>query len=457
MMRTKIIIPDILVMDGLTILKLLRNFGHLIININIDFGAFKYTFRYTIANYLAKYSSKSLIQMSVAVEHMRFFENIQKPFINLKSLYMGACCFGRDLLPFNSIFPNLQSLRLGHNQYENTSAFIIHYFSLTEFALYDLRESFNQNDIEKLLKLNPQLEKLDIRPADRFSNVQFIERLKKCCPKIKQLELGCPRTIIYDLELTQLDQIEKLTIKDVYELNIPLTFSKLKYLEIGSNEEYVTSRDISVFIGKNPHLTSLKFELSNIVDLTHFFRIESLLMNIEELNIGVLKQDIPSDDLINFLTRNRSLKRFSLTARFKNIRQFYNAIISMNTEFKIRNKAIEFILTRVIDHSSIKYVLRVLTMGSLPFYERKEDRDNDYLYDRINYPYNNRLLECCSYDESPHLISQKYDEYINAAVNYCDNKISRSKKYSPEMLANLNIGPGNPHASTEWLMSYYYY
>lgn len=402
---------------------MLRNFGHLIMNARIifTFGHNKYghnTYGKMIESYLAEYASDALVHIAFGSSAFYFFQNIQKPFTNVKTLHMNECFFEREL-PFNRNFPNLQSLKLGMNQIKYSSAIKLHFLALTDLALHDplyMGYWFDKNDVEDLLKLNPQLEKLELRLHHGYCP-QFISRLKQYCPNLKHLGLGSPDPISFreGFEPVHFDQIEKFTLKDIEEMSIPFSFSKLQSLEIRISDKNVRSTDILNFIGRNPHLTSLKLELSHIVGLSHFFRDERLLLNIEDLRIGILRKDIPSDDLLYFLTRNRSLKRFSLTGKCTRFRHFYNAIISRDIEFKIRNKAIEFTVTKTKDESSVKYVLRFITRGGkhgLPYDLEQDVRDEDY-GDHCD----DRIIECCSYNESPHLISHKYDEYINALYN----------------------------------------
>ena len=209
-------------------------------------------------------------------------------------------------------------------------------------------------------------------------------------------------------------------------------FGKLQHLTIRSTEG--NSDDIFNFIRNNLRLTSLEIDLRNNIELIDFFRIENLLSNIEELKMRISREDIPADGLMNFLTENRSLKKFSLIGRWKNFRQFVIAIISRHNEFKIRNKAIEFIVTKTTDHSSMKFVLRLITKGS----DWKTDEEIREIWDanfNFNFDFENRLVECCTYDESTHLTTHTFDEYINTLRNKMEkigierNRIDRAMSY----------------------------
>lgn len=362
--------------------------------------------------YLADYASGSLIQLKLA-RHPSFrpypciFEIIQKPFNNLESLCVVACEFGSEL-PFNRIFPNLKYLKLGKNSYHYTSAIRLHFSALTDLALHDpwSLKKFDQCDVKELLRLNPQLEKLELCLEMKFGP-QFITWIKEACPNLQHLGFGF-LNVSFDFpyehyEPCDFNQIEKLTLKKVSEIRVPFTFSKLKYLELDIFTFPISSRDISELIVRYPHLISLKLEVStNLFDLNDFFRIEHLLLNFEELRIEILNDDIPSDDLMHFLTRNRSLKRFSLRTLSLNFHHVYNAIMFGNSEFKIRNKAIEFNILRTTDNCSKTFVFRELKM--------------------LHY---SDISELCTYDESRHLLLQKYDEYEKGLITVLKKTIPK--------------------------------
>lgn len=378
-----------------------------------------------LKEYFVEYGPDSFIQMSLA--HVTdIFENVKKPFKNVKSIHMEHCYFGREI-SFNRIFPNLQSLRLGDNSYLCLSAFQIHFTSLVELAIHYCEE-IDEATFEKIFKLNPQLEKLELFYPWNDCTFKFISCIKECCPNLQYFGLGglLPVDFKYVTESFHFDQVVKFAQKNTLKFDIPFTFRKLKHLTVRmSYDRSISNEDISNFLNENEQLTTLELEVWNFVDLSHFFRNKILLSNIEELTIGILKIDIPSDSLIHFLTQNRSLKRFSLTGRLKNFRHFYNTIISRNNEFKIRNKAIEFTINRTIDQTPVKYVLRFVSKGS---YEYQFESDEERLYRKYciaNYWYfrstvtrieENLLLECCTIYESTHLISKKYNEYKNDLI-----------------------------------------
>lgn len=68
------------------LLKLLRNFGHLIRNLGIHVRTLNDKLCIEIENYLVKYCSNSLQRLILVSKSKLLFENLQKPFQNIKQL-----------------------------------------------------------------------------------------------------------------------------------------------------------------------------------------------------------------------------------------------------------------------------------------------------------------------------------------------------------------------------------
>lgn len=188
-------------------LKLLRNFGHLITNLHLDYKLF-YLNIHTwngppivhplckeIEHYLEEYCSESLRQISfqsnVNINHHEVLKDVQKSFKNVKIVHTQLCRFG-DVLPFNKVFPNLNTLKLGSNQYENRSAIRVHFPSVENLWFFDKifligGAKFKEEDIEEMLKLNSQFKSSLLYLKDVY-NSNFIARLKEYCPNIQLLQ-----------------------------------------------------------------------------------------------------------------------------------------------------------------------------------------------------------------------------------------------------------------------------
>lgn len=184
--QEKIRQPDIFVAVAVTAFKLLRTFGHLIKNLHINFLLFENSVLHEmIVKYLTEYCSECLNQFSVDMcPNKCLFKFIQRPMTNLKTLHVEKCFIGNELA-FNTIFPILETLKLGTNRYTNPSAIRVHFPTVKNLYFSDDNafgsKKCQENDIDELLKLNPQLEKVLLILQNNY-NSNFVQRLNKYCP-----------------------------------------------------------------------------------------------------------------------------------------------------------------------------------------------------------------------------------------------------------------------------------
>lgn len=170
-----VIEPDICVTNGVIALKIVRLFGHLIMNLHLDYQLFyvrkgdphsDVKFCKFIDYYLSEFCSESLHEISLqgsfrTAKHY-CFEDAHKPFVNVKKVHTERCAFG-EKLPFNKVFPNLRTLKLGYNTWTHPSAIRMNFNSLENLWFYDknyniAQMDFKEEDIEEMLRLNPQIQ-----------------------------------------------------------------------------------------------------------------------------------------------------------------------------------------------------------------------------------------------------------------------------------------------------------
>lgn len=107
--------PKIFIGSPLMLLKLLRNFGHLIRNLGVEFVHLNAKICNGIEIYLVEYCSDSLQRFTFTCQNLRLFENLQKPFKKLIALKVEAPLDGkRNHYQFinDCNLPNLQYLFL---------------------------------------------------------------------------------------------------------------------------------------------------------------------------------------------------------------------------------------------------------------------------------------------------------------------------------------------------------
>lgn len=144
--------PNICITNPAIILKLLRNFGNMLINITVNFRSFSVEGCVEIENYLAEYCSNSLELLSLSFNPSRIvFQGSSIPFIRVIRLRVEIN-YTEDLRSFlnlNGMFPNIQYLFFQDYsgiQYYDTIAFgnMEHFSLYTDSLVADTPISFNK-------------------------------------------------------------------------------------------------------------------------------------------------------------------------------------------------------------------------------------------------------------------------------------------------------------------------
>lgn len=323
--------------DPVKILKLLRNFGHVISHIflNIEKDCHDYNFRPAlvihIESYVAKYCSKSLRRF-LLVEPPRFlFKENQTPFINVESInfsYYRRLCE----VPFSTIFPSLQHIELdiSHSIWYDI---VIAIPSMKKLSI-DVTKSrenraleLEENGIKELLKLNPQIEDLELIIHSKFTDVLF-QGFNENLPKLQRFSLAMRA----NFQRYHSDSVIDFKMRPLSKfINIPCTFSKLERFEYDyycDNAIETIESCIFDFIAENKYLKSITLT-SVRSEISKLFQLDSVLKNIEELNVEIFYSDFPplsSDLILNLFSQSQSLKKLTLTA-YENVFENLNDLV----------------------------------------------------------------------------------------------------------------------------------
>lgn len=193
------------------VLQLLRNFGHLIRDLHINFALFSEKLCEKIEQYLTKYCWQSLnfLSLSCHPTQMLFNGTIERPFTNVYNIKMECCCFFRCKVQINEYFPRLRFIQLDSNCYETRTVIIGHDPTLRALAIM---KEFEESEIVEILKMNPQIEKLIL-----CSN--YSPRLVRCLDEyLQRLECLCLRDL--PSEFAHLDDFQPIHLSNVAEFSM---------------------------------------------------------------------------------------------------------------------------------------------------------------------------------------------------------------------------------------------
>lgn len=319
-------------------LKIVRNFGHIISNLIIEYCSSD-TRAAKILFYVIKYCSKSLHTLMIRRYNsplQSILKSNENPFTNLKKLYIRQCYHGEsNLWKFDGVvFPNLQTLKFNLNNMRSVDfispKMVYHIKSLKSFSFDDTYAQYNDKriytDIVDMIKLNTHLEKFEIALLEQFDEQSFeaLMRHLECLPNLRRLNLifSGPESVFNVHGSYHFDNVVDFGLfntPSTFITKIPFTFNQLKRFTITTANitfsEHLNHSHIWDFLANNKHLTSIflhgKVNGSFITNYEHFFS------NVEELYINGC-QDIPIDIVLDFL-KNR-LKKLKISGTRKSFK-----------------------------------------------------------------------------------------------------------------------------------------
>lgn len=299
---------------GIVILKILRNFGHIVLDIFLKYEEeANYQFKCHIESYLALYCSNSLTNLKLIVRPAILFDrSIQ--FINLKNIdILESKSLTVGAVPFEGCFPNLRSLKWDPST-QMLPITVVEVPSLDHVNIM-IGICISKCCCEKiiqLLRLNPQLTKLEFQLSCYKCNIELLPRVRDYLPKLEVLSLtGVGYECFVTNEIVHFENVVELKLNLFRHKIIPLTFGRLKSLCVRDSSR--TQSTVSDFIAKNEHLKIL--HIYHPTDTSSLTGMISVLSNrVEDLTITQYYMP-PSSVILSLLTKIQSLKKLSLVAR----------------------------------------------------------------------------------------------------------------------------------------------
>ncbi|XP_055307320.1 uncharacterized protein LOC129571540 [Sitodiplosis mosellana] len=335
---TRIYRNRIYLWDPVISLKVVRNFGHITSHIAVGCrlpkDGKKTAFVSFLMSSLEKYCSKSLRELTDRTNNLLFLKEIRNPFINVEKIFCTWVSFSTSEIPFNTLFPNLKSLDVAWISGSTSEMPFCTLFPNLESLKTSISNKVavriaspsmkhlcittpmfhEENIVYELLKLNPQLEKLEIDFKNIFRHIMFSRDVN--LPKLKDLFL---RTYFktYNVQRYHFDNVTNFHLVVNSDLAyVPFTFNKLERFQFTS---YYFSKSDTIpshifdFITENKHLKSITVSRLEC-GVTELFQLCSVLTNIEELYVEV-RRPLPSSisELIrNLFSKNHSFKNLTL-------------------------------------------------------------------------------------------------------------------------------------------------
>lgn len=261
---------------------------------------------YTYAN---EYSNASLNNLTLFNIEGEFFDNVNKPFMNVEVLTVNNCAIPKDRIDW--MFPNI----LHFSFLSSDMRCIEHHFpKLLSLELKPIYSEFNGNAVDasitECFRLNPQLCKLRLESSKAPISVKLLEEASELLPSLLILESEFDPFEATPMIAVHFKSVTKFTFVCTRGLGlIPFTFEDLKQFEYryynhdGIETNYGRLND---FLRKHKSIDELIvnnefMELSNVPDI---------LPALEKL---IIHGDFPIklDDAIAVLRKTHTINRFA--------------------------------------------------------------------------------------------------------------------------------------------------
>lgn len=354
--------------DVHTGLRLMRNFGHLISQMNVNSSGCTKRCCTKLLHYINEYCAKSLVKLHLS-EYSKYsiFDKFHKPFEKVEKISLDCCVIQIDQIMFNKMFPQMRHLNLRMNLIAVAEDFGVHFPKLEQFdySQNSIAAIYAENTHLKLfIRLNPQLR---IVTLNECWDVTVIQLISEYLNRLEELRISTnsPVTmsgIDFDLSQLRFKSVKKFRIQlgiyDSFSRYTPL-FDQLENFTADS----ISLNDIQNFVERNRTITNLSIQKCCAEECfpgtdycNKLLQITEKLHSLRYLDISEFNR-ISLSEAIQFMNKLKHLKQLKFML---NQRAPENYASNMDREWRI----IEMV------HSNRKDMTSVVTL-------RTNQRSND--------------------------------------------------------------------------------
>lgn len=282
-----------------TIVNILKARGFLIQRLSFDGYQLSPTEALRISQHIEENASDSLIDLRLididGVDYL--LADTNTTFTDIKSLEITRG-FYTDNLRLHQIFPKLEELFFTPTNDSQIQSIQRHYKELQHLAFYSL--NYDNVNLQPLLQLNPQLQRLSLNTMPNLATLQCID---DNLPNLSTLDLqcawhGCSRPF-ENLEPIHLNYVQNfiISIGDYVPYNIPITFDRLESLDIDAKE---FRGSVVQLIRENRHVKALSLPIFEPADFKCMVEIVRELPALREITFTWSEGVATCDQLVMY-------------------------------------------------------------------------------------------------------------------------------------------------------------
>lgn len=298
--------------------KVLQRFGQSIYRMKLNFREsfdISPSEMETMSKMVNLYCSETLKEIVINEEHNSFFSQIEKPFKSVEHVELTG--YYKDLhsksLNFKEMFPAMKRLSLPYTEFDSMDQMFQHFPNLMELRVhfYDMgmTRMMSENDIEQIVRVNPQIRSLQVHSASET----FLRVASEALPNLEFLRIEP----IWHQQASNFAEFHgaDISFKNVKILEVKRPLSAC-HIEFERLEElramFALNRDFEWwlhFIKKNTYLKKFQSIEGRIDDYDILIFAHRGNLNLEEISITLAK-DVEVKSLVELVTANPNTKKF---------------------------------------------------------------------------------------------------------------------------------------------------
>lgn len=287
------------------LLQFFRCFGQLIKYMNIEFTdlstvkTLRKISKQRILFQLNEYCSESLIKINFYNVKNDELKLLTKPFTKVQEVLMEKS-YLTEIGGFKRIFPNIQKFKYKNTNIElidDIGCMVDHFPHLKCFSFLTETFLYKKERIAKMLRLNPQLEKLSLQTCssnmnDCFFDWNIFRNVIEPMQNLEELDLrgNFVNFSNFDQKI-HLKNVKKLEIIGI-QLKYPFIFPQLEYLRLSHNQKL--NADFYDFIDQHPTIKKiyLRIREQELMSVDDVVRLMSTFKLCKTIDLHLNKSDV---------------------------------------------------------------------------------------------------------------------------------------------------------------------
>lgn len=298
-------------------LKLLRNFGRLILRIKLG-GPFSNLWRNRILSYIIQYCRETLKELNLSYFHEDMIRE-WKPFLNVTTvgLYVGHWYCEDNKNHFHEMFPLLRHLNIDKISFSSSRCIDHHFPHLKhiQIPMYIDYPVYKEKMYDNIFDLNPQLQSIHMWNMDSFDVLRVAnDKLHN----LEAIEVSFVRNYIYnvnDSSTIHFKNVKRLYVRTYAHAQhidnvIPLELDQLEELILGASVPM--SGKWMEFVIKQRQLKMLS--LLGREDRINYLDWMLIIRNVPQLEMIRTRCSIQrnSNEIVQLMTTQTNIKKIVL-------------------------------------------------------------------------------------------------------------------------------------------------